>query len=90
MSETHKDYPFSLKFLVQCINRCHIRKEHPTMFHAPNVLTKFIILHFKIFKNLTLSQEELMSEYGFNSSISAPFSPLDLDSRLDLSANLSR
>jgi len=89
MQETYEDYPFSLKFLVQCILRCHSRIDHPTMFHAPNYLTKLLVLSFKTFQERILSEQELTSEYEFNSVITAPFSPLDLDPRLDLSANLT-
>jgi hypothetical protein len=49
MNDVHENYPFSLKFLLQCIIRCHSRKNHPTMFHAPQILTKFIIMYFKSF-----------------------------------------
>jgi len=89
MQETYSDYPFSLKFLVQCIMRCNSREDHPTMFQAPYFLTKLLIFSFKTFSGYNLSEKELVSEHEFHSVISAPFSPFDLDPRLDLSANLT-
>jgi hypothetical protein len=59
VSEAHENYPFSLKFLFQCIVRCHARKGHATMFHAPQILTKFIIMYFKSFVGNQLDRYQL-------------------------------
>lgn len=88
IQQTHEDYPFSLKFLVQCINR-ELYNDRFTKVHQSKYLTKLLILHFKAFQGNTLSTDELTKDNDFDSILSAPFSPLDLEPRFNLSNDIS-
>lgn len=51
-------------------------------------MTKFSIMYYKTFKDNTLFEDSLKSDYGFNALIEANFTPLDAEADVQLPKNL--
>lgn len=65
-------YPFSLTYLLNCIDRCINREYHETLVGNPNKLTSVVFMFFKLYRNIKFSAAQLHKS-GFYRQISVPF-----------------
>jgi len=82
IQKPHEDFPLSFTFLVHCINR-ELTSAAKQGYNS-KFISKLCILHFKAFQGYSLSHDELTKDNDFDSVLSAPFSPLDLEPRFSL------